>query len=85
MSDFDRNRGLNTDPRLDPRVNPRVDPRVRDDGFGWGIPAAILAAVLIIGGLWYASSNRDVSTASNDRAPVTRTAPAPTPAPAPTK
>ena len=76
MSDFDRNRDL------DPR-DPRVDSRMRND-FGFGIPAAILAAVLIIGGIWYASTNRDVSTASNDRAPITRTAPPVTPAPTPT-
>ncbi len=83
MSDFDRNRDLDRDPRL----SPRIDPRVRNN-YGWGIPAAVVAAVLIIGGLWFASS-RDVTTATNDRAPVTRTAPpgtsAPSPAPAPQK
>jgi hypothetical protein len=83
MSDFDRNRGLDTDPRIDPRVNPRVDSRMRNDGYGWGLPAIIIAAVLIIGGLWFANAGRDVTTAANDRAPVTRTAPPVAPAPAP--
>lgn len=64
MSDFDRDRNLNRDARLR-----------SDNNFGWGIPAAVIAAVLIIGGLWYANSGTHVTTASNDRAPVTQTAP----------
>jgi hypothetical protein len=72
---------------------------MRDEGFGWGIPAAVLAAILIIGGLFYMNSGDRTTTASNDRPATTSTttsgpagsqAPAktpttvPAPAPAPT-
>ena len=53
MSGFDRN-DLGRDPRLDPRV----DPSVRNDGYGWGLPAIVIAAVLIIGGLWFANAGK---------------------------
>ena len=40
---------------------------MRDEGFGWGIPAAVLAAILIIGGLFYMNSDNRTTTASTDR------------------
>ena len=60
---------------------------MRDDGFGWGIPAAVIAAVLIIGGLFYMNSGDNrTTTASNDRPAATQTGPAApsTPVPGPT-
>jgi len=65
-----------------------------ENGFGWGIPAAVLAAVLLIGGLFYMNSgDTRTTTASNDRPAVTQTGPAgsqapatsPTTTPAPTR
>ena len=59
----------------------------RNDGYGWGIPAAIVAGILILGGLFYMNSGDRTQTAANvDRPAVTQPGPAgsPTPAPAPT-
>lgn len=70
-----------------------------NDGWGWGIPA-LVAAILIIGGLFYMfSDGTRTTTASNDRPAVTQsgpagsqapvlaptTTPAPAPAPAPSR
>ena len=71
---------------------------LRDDGgMGWGIPAALVAGVLIIGGLIYMNSDSRTTTASNTNTPATSTTttgpagsqapartPTTTPAPAPT-
>lgn len=46
---------------------------VRNDGFGWGIPAAIAAVALIIGGLFFFNSSDRTTTASNNRPAVTGT------------
>ena len=60
-------------------------PHTSERGFGWGIPLAIAAVVLIAGMLFFNSSNNSTTTASND-APVTRqtnpSTPVPGPAPA---
>jgi hypothetical protein len=54
----------------------------RDDGYGWGIPAAVIAAVLIVGGLIYMSmSDSRTTTASNDRPVATQSGPAGSQAP----
>ena len=59
-----------------------------EGGFGWGIPLA-LAAVVLIAGLLFFNSNRDMTTATNNNSPTTnQSVPAPaaptiTPAPAP--
>lgn len=50
-------------------------------GRGWGMPAAILAAILIIGGLFYYNSGTRSTTASNDLG-VARTTNAPMSGPA---
>ena len=59
----------------------------RNEGMGWGIPALIVAAFLIVGGLFYMNSDGSrTSTASNNNTatttnsgPVTPGAPAPGP------
>jgi len=61
---------------------------VRNEGMGWGIPALIVAAIIIIGGLFYMNSNGSgTSTASNNNTATTTnsgpTAPG-APAPGPT-
>ena len=62
---------------------PRV--QTRETGFGWGIPAAIAAGVLIIAGLFYFNSGDTRSTtASTDRPAVTQPGPAGSQAPAQT-
>lgn len=43
----------------------------RDNGFGWGIPAAIVAAIVIIGGLFYFNSGDHRSTTASSNAPAT--------------
>ena len=53
-----------------------------DEGVGWGLPAAIAAVVLIIGGMFLFASSGDRSTTTAE-APVTRSAPTQTPAPVP--
>ena len=35
------------------RDNDGRRPVVRNDGFSWGLPAAIVAGILIVGGLFY--------------------------------
>ena len=80
MDPNDPNRPLGTDPYYGDRA------RMRDDeGVGWGLPAAIAAVVLIIGGmfLFASSGDRSTTTAANNEAPVTRSAPTTTPAPVP--
>jgi hypothetical protein len=68
--------------------NDRRRTTVRNEGMGWGIPALIVAAIVIIGGLFYMNSNGSgTSTASNtpktatttNSGPVTPGAPAPGP------
>ena len=50
---------------------------VRNDSYGWGIPAAIAAVVLILGGLFFFSTDTNqTTTASNDRPAVTQSGPA---------
>ena len=50
---------------------------IRDEGFGWGIPAAVIVGVLIVGGLFYMNSGDNrTTTASNERPAVTQTGPA---------
>lgn len=75
--DMDPNR-----PGTDPYV---TRPNMSEGRFGWGIPLAIAAVVLIAGLLFFNSTNETTTTASND-APVTRqTNPGtPVPGPAPT-
>ena len=46
---------------------------VQHRGFGWGLPAAIVAVILVIGGLFYAMSNGTSTTASNNGAASTTT------------
>jgi hypothetical protein len=79
MDPNDPNRPLGTDPYYN---NPA---RVRDDdGVGWGLPAAVAAVVLIIGGMFlFASSGERSTTTAANEAPVTRTAPVQKPAPLP--
>jgi hypothetical protein len=36
------------------------------DRYGWGIPAIIIAAILIIGGFWYVNSGTHVTTEANN-------------------
>jgi hypothetical protein len=73
----------------DPNRTIGPDPYVRrtgmsdDTGFGWGIPLALAAVVLIAGLLFYNMSSSDRTTTASNTAPsVTRPAPV-TPAPAP--
>ena len=56
------------------------------NGFGWGIPAAIAAVALIIGGLFYMNSDaaRTTTTANSERPAATQTGPAGSQAPAQT-
>lgn len=79
MDPNDPNRPLGADPFYDHR------PSVRDDdSVGWGLPAAVAAVVLIIGGMFlFASSGDRTKTAANSEAPITRNAPVQTPAPMP--
>ena len=64
------------------RDNDGRGPVVRNDGFSWGIPAAIAAAVLIIGGLFFFTSGDNRSTtASSDRPATTQSGPAGSQAP----
>ena len=59
---------------------------VRNDGMGWGLPAALVAGVLIIGGLIYMNSDNRTNTAANNNAPTTSTTTtAPTGSPAPAR
>ena len=69
--------------------NDRRRTTVRNEGMGWGIPALIVAAIIIIGGLFYMNSNGSgTSTASNTPKTATTTNSGPTapgaPAPGPT-
>ncbi len=59
--------------------------RLSDDRFsGWGLPVLIGAIVLVGGLLLFGTApTNKMTTAQNDRAPVTTNAPAPTPAPMP--
>jgi hypothetical protein len=68
--DQDPNRPIGTDPYV--RRNP-----VRDDGgWGWGVPLAIAAFVLVAGLLFFNMSDSPVTTASNTSpAPATTSAP----------
>jgi len=55
-----------------------------DRGFGWGIPLAVIAAILIIGGLFFTNTNGTrTTTASSDRPAATSSGPAPAGAPVP--
>ena len=64
--------------------NTRRRTGTHDTGFGWGIPLAIVAAILIIGGLFFMNSDGSRTTASNDRpAATSNTGPAPSGAPVP--
>ena len=77
MDPNDPNRPLGTDPYYGKRA------RMGDDGgVGWGLPAAIAAVVLIIGGMFLFASSGDRSTTTAE-APATRSAPTQTPAPVP--
>lgn len=83
----------------DPRDYNRsdLDPTLRDptyaappaDDAGWGLPLAILAVVVVIGGLFYFGHGNDTQTAANQPQPrIERTIPpaGPSPmAPAPTR
>jgi len=62
----------------------------RDDETGWGLPLAIVAIILVIGGLFMFGRSPDVQTAQTDKAtppaierPMTPPAATPAPAPAP--
>ncbi len=77
----------------DPRDYNR-DVNYRDPGYiapaddaGWGLPVAILAVIVIVGGLfYYGYSDRTQTAEYSPNAPITRTAPPvlpATPAPAP--
>ena len=44
---------------------------VRDDGFRWGIPAAIAAGLLIVASLFYFNSGDQRSTTASSNAPAT--------------
>lgn len=81
MDPNDPNRPLGADPYFEANR-----PRMRDDdSVGWGLPAAVAAVVLIIGGmfLFASSGDRTRTAASNNEAPITRNAPVQTPAPVP--
>jgi hypothetical protein len=67
------------DNNSDPRRTGMRDAR----GFGWGIPLAIVAAILIIGGLFFMNSGTRSTTASSDRPAATNSGPAPAGAPVP--
>ena len=75
----DLNRPLDANRPLDVRDDP-YDPRetrTSRNGFGWG--AAILAAILIVGGIMlFASGDNRTTTASNTSAPNAQSTPAPT-------
>lgn len=74
----DMNRPL--DARDDP-FDPR-ETRTSRSAFGWGL--ALLAAVLIIGGIvLFSSGDNRTSTASNDHGTITTNAPTQTPPPIP--
>jgi hypothetical protein len=44
---------------------------MRDGGFSWGIPAAIVVALLIIGGLFYMNSDGSRTTSASNNSPAT--------------
>jgi hypothetical protein len=57
---------------------------MRDErGFGWGIPLAIAAALVVGGLLFFNMGDSRTTTASNTRPTVTQTNPSSTPAPVP--
>ena len=74
------------DPMLDRDASGRrIDRAGMDSGMGWGIPL-VIAAVVLIGGLFLYSSGTDRTTTASNNTPsvTTTTKPAPTPAdPAP--
>jgi hypothetical protein len=68
----DRNdikRPVGSDPYLDPRRP------VPSAGYGWGIPAAIAAVLLIAGVLFFGSGNRGPDRTANNAPAVTQTNP----------
>jgi hypothetical protein len=68
----------------DVRANDMRTTDVRDrDGFGWGIPAAVLAAILIIGGLFYMNSGDHRTSTATNNTTTTQSSPAPAGAPVP--
>jgi hypothetical protein len=78
-----------SDPNLDTSPNVGTRRGVRNEGFGWGIPLAIAAIVIVAGVLFYNWGGDRTNTASNNAPTTTQSAPAPTapattPAPAPT-
>lgn len=80
----DLNRPLDANRPLDVRDDP-YDPRetrTSRNRFGWG--AAILAAILIVGGIMlFASGDNRTTTASNTSAPNAQSTPSPGTAPPP--
>jgi hypothetical protein len=64
--------------------NDRRRTGMRNEGMGWGIPALIVAAIVIIGGLFYMNSNGSrTATATNNTATSTNSGPVAPGAPAP--
>jgi hypothetical protein len=45
----------------------------RNEGMGWGIPALIVAAIIIIGGLFYMNSNGSGTSTASNNTPKTAT------------
>lgn len=75
----------------DPRDFNRTDPNYRDptyagpavDDTGWGLPLAILAVVVVIGGLFWFGHGSDTQQTATNQPRVERTIPPPaTPSPA---
>jgi hypothetical protein len=63
------------------RDNDGRRPVVRNDGFSWGLPAAIVAGILVVGGLFYMKSGGTQTTASSERPATTQFGPAGSQAP----
>ena len=53
--------------------NDRRRTTVRNEGMGWGIPALIVAAIVIIGGLFYMNSNGSGTSTASNNTPKTAT------------
>jgi hypothetical protein len=66
-----------------------LDPTLRDpayvapaDDTGWGLPLAILAVIVVVGGLFWFGGRSDTQQTAANQPPIERTIPRATPSPA---
>ena len=79
---FNDPRDINRDPNFrDPNlVEPAYVAPPADDA-GWGLPLAILAVILVIGGLFWFGHNSDTTQTAANQPRIERTTPPATPSP----